>query len=435
MSVTYTAEYAAMITTIETNPRVIILDCIDETTVNVSSTLTSHPTVLGDNIADHMYREPISYGLSGTFSTNGSQGLVFENEKPSLRDVQKIFEEINDKGILCDIVKVKVSGEDRKAAFSIRQNMALTSISWREGINSLGFNFSFNEALQADVIENDVDITDEYLPNVNYPKDLSFTDALLDWEQVDKAVISAMDDKGLVTRDFLQTAASIGAAGLIAIGIGKIVASIVVSALAAVNVVPVIGQVITGVVMLGIFIYGIVKAFSNAFERKQYRVQTFEKYNDARKNEAEIKRFSEFIKDIHGNVEQLNKSIIVKQILSNEEQEVIVSIGDSFYTFTFLKNNTSGKYSLDVKRIGETEVDVKSVSDITTSPTNWYDCTTKNQLFNVEDTGEYVYLVYVGEDDGEEKNDLTKYYIVVSSISPDDFNKVVSGIIEEAFLY
>lgn len=70
---------------------------------------------------------------------------------------------------------------------------------------------------------------------------------------------------------------------------------------------------------------------------------------------------------------------------------------------------------------------------ITTSPTNWYDCTGRNQLFNVEGTGEYVYLLFVGEED--EKNDLTKYYIVISSINPDDFNDVITEIIKSSILY
>lgn len=431
MSTTYVAEYAAMLTTIEDNPRVIILDCLDESSVTANSTLTSHPTVLGDNIGDHMYREPTSYGLSGTFATNGSQGLVIEGEKPSLQDMQSVFEEIKNKGILCEIVRIKVDGPDRRPTFQTRHSMALTSITWREKINSLDFNFSFTEVLQAETIEYDVDTTDENLPNVNYPNNLSFTDALVEWDKIDAAVIKMSKDLGIVTDDFLDMLKGIGTAGLVAIGIGLVVANVLIAGICAS--VPVVGWVVAGVVAAGIFITGIVKAIKGLIDKVKYRVDVFDKYRDDRKNQAEIKRYSNFVGSIHNNIAKLNDSIIVKQISSNEEQEVIVTIGDSFYTFTFLKNNTTGKYSLYVKLISETEIDVKSVSDITTSPTNWYDCTGRNQLFNVEGTGEYVYLLFVGEED--EKNDLTKYYIVISSINPDDFNDVITEIIKSSILY
>ena len=430
MSTTYVAEYAAMITTVEENPRVIILDCINESSVTATSTLTSHPTVLGDNIGDHMYREPISYGLSGVFATNGSQGLVIEGEKPSLQDMQSIFEEIKNKGILCEIVRIKVDGPDRRPTFQVRHSMALTSITWREQINSLAFNFTFNEVLQAEIEEFDVDKSDENLPNVTSPNNLSFTDALLDWEQVDKAVIAISEDKGLVTKDFLQFAAGFGVSACIAIGIGIIVAKTIVAAL---SFIPVLGQIIQALAVVGGFIYGLYKVIDKIYKQQKFRVKVFETYNDVRKNEAEMKRFGEFISNIHEKFYMLNDKILVKQMSSNEEQEVIVTIGDSFYTFTFLKNNTSGKYTLDVKYVAETEINVKTGYDVSASPTNWYDCNSRNRLFIAENTGEEVYMIFNGEE--SERNDLTKYYIVISSIDPEEFNNLVTDLIEEAILY
>lgn len=431
MSTTYVAKYAAMITTIEDNPRVIILDCIDESSVTTNSTLTSHPTVLGDNIGDHMYREPISYGLSGTFATNGSQGLVIEGEKPSLQDMQSIFEEIKNKGILCEIVRIKVDGPDRRPTFQIRHSMALTNIIWRERINSLPFNFTFTQVLQADVVEDDVDTTDEYLPDVTYPKNLSFTDALIDWEKVDYALLKVSKDEGLVKESFFEMLKGMGAAALVGVGIGVVVASILVAGVCAS--IPIVGWIVAGAIAVGIFIAGLVKSIQKAKDRGKYRLDVFERYKDDRKNQAEIKRFANFVGEIHNNIAKLNDAVIVKQMSSNEEQEVIVTIGDSFYTFTFLKNNLTKSYSLNVRLISETEIDVAIVSDITTSPTNWYDCTGRNQLFNAEGTGEYVYLLFVGEE--SEKNDLTKYYIVISSINPDEFNDALTDIIRESILY
>lgn len=430
MSTTYVAEYAAMITTVEENPRVIILDCINESSVTATSTLTSHPTVLGDNIGDHMYREPISYGLSGVFATNGSQGLVIEGEKPSLQDMQSIFEEIKNKGILCEIVRIKVDGPDRRPTFQVRHSMALTSISWREQINSLAFNFTFNEVLQAEIEEFDVDKSDENLPNVTSPNNLSFTDALIDWDQIDKAVVDICSTEGLTTNEFWRLMGGFGVSALVAIGVGAIVAKTLVAALSSI---PVVGQILLAVAVGVVFIIGIVTIIKKIDNQKKFRIQVFDAYRDARKNEAEIKRFANFVSGIHEKLYALNDKIIVKQMSSNEEQEVIVTIGDSFYTFTFLKNNTSGKYALDVKYVAEAEIDVKTGYDISASPTNWYDCNHKNVLFVAENTGEFVYMIFNGEE--SERNDLTKYYIIISSIDPEEFNDVITKSIEEAILY
>lgn len=430
MSTTYVAEYAAMITTVEETPRVIILDCINESSVTATSTLTSHPTVLGDNVGDHMYREPISYGLSGVFATNGSQGLVIEGEKPSLQDMQSIFEEIKNKGILCEIVRIKVDGPDRRPTFQVRHSMALTSITWREQINSLAFNFTFNEVLQAEIEEFDVDKSDENLPNVTSPNNLSFTDALIDWDQVDKAIVAICEDEGLITQDFKQFAMGFTASALIAIGIGAVVAKIVVAATSAI---PIVGQIIFGITAVVMFAICIQKICEKIEAQRKFRIQIFDASRDAKKNEAEMKRFANLVSGIHEKFYALNDKILVKQMSSNEEQEVIVTIGDSFYTFTFLKNNTSGKYAVDIKYVAETEINVKTGYDVSASPTNWYDCNGKNRLFVAENTGEEVYMIFNGEE--SERNDLTKYYIVISSIDPEEFNNLVTDLIKEAILY
>lgn len=425
------AQYAAMITTIEDNPRVIILESINENTVQKNAVLTSHPTVLGDNIADHMYREPISFTLSGTFGLNGSKGLVIEGNKPSIIDMQEIFEELQDKGIQCSIVKIKIDGNENRPSFKIRNNMVLTSIGWTEKINSLGFNFTFTQALQAEVQEYVVDNVDDNLPSVNFPNSLSFTDALIDWEQVDASLTSILLNLELMTEDFLTYLSSQSVASLVALGVGAAVAVTLVAGVCAS--VPVVGWIIGAVIAAGIMIYGLVKRITKFVKGTKYRIKAFEKYEEDRKTDKEVIRYSNFVGEIHKNLEQLNSVILVKQISSNEEQEAIVSIGNYYYEFAFLKNNTTKRYSLRVEDI-EKQIHV-NLTDITTSPTSWSDCTGNGCLFRAIESGEYVYLVYMGENTENERNDLTNYFIVVSGLNPDLYNDTLDDILKNSLRY
>ena len=70
--------------------------------------------------------------------------------------------------------------------------------------------------------------------------------------------------------------------------------------------------------------------------------------------------------------------------------------------------------------------------DITGSPTNIGQLRSDNCLFRTSSSGLYVYLVYAGEDSEEEKNKLTNYYIMTSSIKMEDYNQAVTDIIKNA---
>ena len=70
--------------TIDDKETTILLDTINETSVNTSSNLTQHPIVNGDMVADHMYKDPITISLSGSFSLNGGTLMNISSTGSSL---------------------------------------------------------------------------------------------------------------------------------------------------------------------------------------------------------------------------------------------------------------------------------------------------------------------------------------------------------------
>ena len=156
-----------------------ILDTVDDTSIDSSSSITMHPVVSGDMIADHMYNDPDTMQVRGSFSLNGSKGIVVDGSGSRLANFEDVFEDIKSRGVMCDIVKVHIPNNDltnQQPRFKLRQNMVLTSISFVEKINSVNFTFNFKQALTVDVEETPIDNDDEFLPYITEPNTLNFTD-------------------------------------------------------------------------------------------------------------------------------------------------------------------------------------------------------------------------------------------------------------------
>lgn len=415
----------------------IVLTSVSDTKVNLTSSMTTHPVASGDIIADHIYKNPGTMNFSGVFSLNGSKGIIIDNNGLRLDDVQTLFEKIKDEGILCTIVKINTTNLDenlnKKPTFKVRENMVLTNISWVEKINSLGFTLSFTQALLSDIQEFDIDIDDNYLPNISEPATLNFTDTLIDWEQIDATLIKTMSDLKLITEDFLNFLKSCSKEALVEKGVGLAVAVTVIIALGGI---PVVGWVGAGIiaaagVVVGI-VSGVVKWFKKKKKEKKYKIQQFQYYKDDRKNQKEVQRFSNFIGEIHKQLSQLNNNLKVYSIASDEDQEAMISIDNNYYIFTFTKNKSTDNpyYSLNITDINN--VSRKVVSNISSSPTDISQLTSSNYLFKADEGGSYVYLICVDE---ENKQDLKNYYIFISTIEMDEYNKTINKIIENALLY
>lgn len=161
------------------------LDICTERSVTSSATIPQFPVQDGVTISDHMYRNPRTLSLSGRFSLAGksnSEGsnlytrehIVgtaksgektwdkwFEEDAGELKDlsasnrleaIQKVFEYIQAKGILCTVMMCQTRASDAKTRFKVRDNMALASIRWSEQYNSMSFSLDFTEVITVDTL-------------------------------------------------------------------------------------------------------------------------------------------------------------------------------------------------------------------------------------------------------------------------------------------
>lgn len=426
-------EYAVLISYIDpndaTNAVTIILDTVNDTNITASSTVTEHPTVNGTPMADHMYKNPIDLTLNGTFSLNGKKAILIDKAGKSLARVEKIFEDIKDKGILCTISKIKIVDRDSTPQFTVRDNMVLQSINWVEKINSLGFTFNFREALRADVQVYDVDPDDRFAPDITFADASNFSDTLLDWDAVDKEVLQALVDYDLVANDFLEYLATISVGSLVAIGIGAAVATALASTLVALGVaastIPIVGAVVAAAATIVVGFFALVKLI----KKSKYRIKAFKYYKNAMKRDKEVKRFTEFYESIHNKIRSLDGAIKVWSVTENKAQETIVNIDGSYYIFNFEKNNVDSGYAykLNISDINDTTIKCTNTNCAINAFTDGND---HNMLFKTSKS-----RVYLIRDANADPNDLTRYFICAAQLSPVDFSNALVDIIQEAIKY
>lgn len=402
----------------------IILDTINDTTVNSNTTITQQPIVTGDEISDHQFKLPKTMTISGTCSMNGSQGIIIDGTGSKLANFQELFERIQNEGILCDIYKININNE-KDIRFLQRNNMVIESISWRERINSMEFNINFRQVIIADVVQFDVSLDDNYLPNITEPTTTSFTNTLIDWSQIDASVIKILEKESLITTEFKTYLASLNKDAFIAAGIAAGVAAVIVTAMVALNTTP-IGWIVTAVVAVAAAVYLVGKAIYDAIKkaknRRKYAVEQFKYYKNSSKNKQELERFADFLSGIHTDIESLNNILHIYQLSINEPQEAMISVGDDYYIFTFTKNNTNGKYSLNIENVDKSKTGV--MSNIESAPENMEQITSSNYLVKANNNSR-IYLMNPTQD----KKDLTNYFIVVCDFNPDDFTKLINDII------
>lgn len=422
----------------------LVLDTVSESTVNANSVITTHPISSGDYVADHMYDNPDEISINGVFSLNGNKGLVVDKAGSRLDNVQTIFEDIKRLGILCDAVKVHIvqngATSQQEARFKVRESLVLRNIVWTEGINSLKYSFNFTQVMLVEAQSHEVDMDDKFLPNITEPQTLNFTDTLIDWNQLDASIMKVLDETDLLTDGFKTVLVSMGKVALASV-VGAVVAGLIVAATST-TVTTVVAGVATTVTALSSTGVGaviaaaalIIAATTIAIVRLvkdyKYRVKPFRKYLSDKKTNKEIRRFGDLIGTLHDNLLVLNDAIKVYAVSSDEPQECMLSLDDSYFIFTFTKNNTNGRYSLAVENFDAEQTAVKN--DITSSPTNIGQLTSNNALFKTSSDGLYVYLMYTGEESEEEKNKLTNYYLMTSRIKMEDYNQAVTDIIKNA---
>lgn len=434
------ADYAVLISLInnDNEPLSILLSAVEATNISATSVVTQHPTVDGSFIGDHMYKMPVDVSLRGTFSLNGDKSFVIKNSETkellfdsisSLARVEAFFESIKNDGLFCTITKIRVD-QNHNAQFALRENMVLKSINWVENINSLDFNFSFQEVIRAEVQIVDVDPDDRFAPDIEYPEASNFSDTLLDWTAVDREVLQALKDFDLIADDFIEYIATLGVGSLVAIGIGAAVAAAFASTIVALGLsVPVVGAVIAAATALIIGIYALVRYI----KKTVYRIKAFTYYKNPKKRDKETERFVNFYDDIHKQIASLDGVIKCYTITENKPQETILSIGGDYYIFNFEKNNIDDGSSYAYK-LNISDINSSLVADVNTNYVvdSFSDGTPQNAIANI--SGYYVYLIKAPKSDFA-YDDLTNYIICCSQINPQEFSTILTKIIQEAIKY
>lgn len=417
----------------------IVLDTVGDVSVGGSSRITEQPVVSGDLISDHMYTEPKTLNLSGSISINDSKVTVVTGSGSKLANFEELFERIQKEGVRCDIVKISMKNED-DIRFLHRENMVVQRFGWTERINSLDYSMSFKQVMTTSVITTDVDIDDQYLPNVTEPLTLSFSDTLINWDEINLNVVNMLTKEGLLKENFLQALKSMGESTLKSICVGA-VAIVLAALLSAIGATGGLAAVLLiAVAAAAIFIKGIINFFKRIINAKKYQIAAFEWSKDSKKNNSEVNRFGTLLTELQTEISKLDTSIHLYRISENTDQECMINIGDSYYIFTFTKNNTNGKYGLKViEGMSSSSGDkvVASNTDITTSPSSFDKLTNNNMVFTASNNAK-VYVLYnpIKEEDEENTNEtpdelnLKNYCILVSDIDIESFSEIVTKIIK-----
>ncbi len=342
----------------------IWLTSVEDNSVQASSTVTEYPIVNGSLVADHMFKEAITYSISGTWGYNNLDTYKVPKTNALLSNFQKTFEDIKNNGTICDIVKITT--RENGPQFLKRTNMILQSLSWTEGTNNLSYAFTFRQILSAEVGIQEVDTKDIYLPKYDEMQMLNFTDTLIDWTMVTALILDECVQEEIIDKKFIEymqeggnaaiamalgvgvaatikTIAAVAAWKALATGTGTLAAALGASASAA----GWVGLAVALIIAAGAAIVGAIK-------RKKKAKELFEwvEGNDEANKETSVK-IANFLNDVHKSMTLLNSAISIYQISSNDEHEAILGIEDMYYIFSFSKNTASNKFEVSVRDIND----------------------------------------------------------------------------------
>lgn len=433
----------------KTDNRKIYLENVSDSQITKNITITTHPIVSGEEIADHYYKEPITMTINGVISLNGSKSEVLEGSTVKgnprmLRRFEEVFERVQNDGHLCDIVKIQ-RGESGSYRFSKRENMVLTAISWTEGINTLGFNMTFTQALIVDqtIFEDDnrIDtgktdrdnnntLTDETLPNVNVPDKTSFAREIVDWDVIEAQIVASLRMAGVFSDSFFLKAA---------FPVNYLYEPLTEEKVRD-------EKTIRNVTLADIQKACRIFALSLDYIGKNnpFELDIIDKagpyYNKERNrmeskggllkdplligidNVLSFKRIGQFINELDGYLKSLESHYEMYRFPQSGEQDVLVTIGNEDFVFQVRNNNVNGSYKITVLQgqnsAAENPVSVGGISDIRGGISTYMQATNSNAILRTGG-GQYVHLLKL-----EERTVGLEYFaLIISPVQypPDSF--------------
>lgn len=457
--------------------RYLILDTQDDKQVTASAQIASQPLQDGDTMSDHMYREPVTVSLSGSFSLNGKNwnddSYNFISKGDRLTNIQEAFEQILNEGLLCTLTTINEEDlqytsqngygvkSDARNRFKIRKNMALKSINWVESQNTVKYTFNFNEVIMVEVQAqyeplSEAEMQELGLPNINYPQASNLGSVMIENGVVPKYIIQDLYEKGYLDKDWLEiakdsfselwgpvvVAAVVAVVSAVAIGVAVGLGLAITASIFPV------GTVIAGVAALGICIGMFIKKCVDKHKEEEAarlerakREKAFKLINGSAEQDAE--RFKDLIDTVVSDVNRLQTNLFIYNINSNEEQQVVLNIANVDYIIDFIKSYGVDEdhylWRANVKYMDDSFVKTKN----TWCPVaNIYDLNPSNNLWFKDLYGKYqVYLVNPSLDervnDTEEKlqnarQHLDGYSIWVSEGNIQDHIKKIAKAIDDS---
>lgn len=205
------------------------LDTCTGKTLSSNAQIASYPVQNAETVSDHMFRQPQTMSLSGSFSLNGraawennnsytienitstrgsipwdqwfageGKELKSLNANSRLESIQTLFEYIQAKGIICRILMADQSSSALER-FKVRENMALQSISWTEKYNSMNFSFNFYEIINVGgLVDFEFFDYDTRYPSPNFPARKSLGEVMQESGDLPKLIVEALLNAGYI---------------------------------------------------------------------------------------------------------------------------------------------------------------------------------------------------------------------------------------------
>lgn len=400
------------------------LDTCTSKSLSSTATVAQYPVEQGDTIADHMYRNARTLNLSGSFSLAGRNSYDgnnlytkdniigelagaektwekwFEEDAGELKDlsglnrleaIQRVFEYIQAKGILCTVMMCSGKPGDANTRFKVRDNMALSSIQWREQYNSMSYEFGFTEIISVtrgvefETFNYDGLYPSTYLPATkSLGKMISDTgslvktimEALFDWGYIDWADGKAYSLKGAKTgmnggiyhtcADIIARNFAIG--GIAAVGVGAgagYVAGTIAAASGATGPIGLaIGLVVAGVILAVTGIVTIVQT-----EQKRARLnagfnlirdyvnfvdpetlEPLQNIDSAQVNDPDIARLRQLLEDVQYEIENQINNVGIYTITDDDtdaaSRDVPIQVGVDSLTVRINRDGDGYKIQL-----------------------------------------------------------------------------------------
>lgn len=382
----------------------LYLDTCHEKRVEGSSTIPTHPLQNGNTMADHMYRNPDTFTVSGSFSMFGRyandetyESIGIESDRGRLAKIQSVFEYIKDNGILCNLTTMRNLTPESETRFKVRNNFALEHISWIENQASMSFTLSFKEIITVAIEEYELK-DDADLPNIVMPPARTLGQMMVAEENEDevspyvKIVILALQENGYLQNGVARALQLMGTvllgyvaaktiifaailliAGIIKAGvaIGAAIAAAVGASAAITPAVPV-GTII-GIAAIAIIGVGItiMKVVNNVKEKRRQK-KMFKLVNNLQAyvtkdgtvdekalqeainikgvsiNESEVDRLNRFLTEVKNSILAVQSDCMFYAISNgkddNTEREVVLNIANKAYYLSFINDSTNTDY-------------------------------------------------------------------------------------------